>query len=1025
MSGRVAAIDVVESNTDIMLVGAATGGVWKSISGGLQWRPVFEHQHTSSIGAIAINQSNPSMVWVGTGEGNPRNSAGVGYGIYKSLDGGDSWQHLGLEKTEHIHRVVLHPDNADVAFVAASGATWGENPERGVFKTTDGGKTWKKILFVNDRTGCCDLVMDPKNPNKLFAAMWEHRRFPWSFNSGGEGSGIYVSLDGGETWKKITDKDGLPKGALGKSSIAISRSNPDVVYALVEATRSELVRSDDGGKTFRTVNKTLNIAARPFYFCDIRVDPENENRVYNMFTIVTVSTDGGRTFQTAIPYNTVHPDHHALWIHPKDGSFLVNGNDGGIAISYDRAKTWRFVETIPLAQFYHVQVDNELPYNIYGGLQDNGSWRGPSSVWENGGIRNYHWQEVGFGDGFATVPDPKDASVGYAMSQGGNLFRYNTKTGERKNIRPAPTSESVDLRFNWNAAIALDPFDSTSIYYGSQFVHKSTNRGESWRVISPDLTTNDKSKQRQKESGGLSRDVTAAENHCTILTIAPSAIKQGVMWAGTDDGNIYITANGGTSWENLTERIPNVPKATWCPHIEVSKFDAGTAYIVFDDHRRSNWETYVFKVTNFGKSWESLSEKRRPAGLAANAPWGYAHTIEQDPVQRNMLYLGTEFGMFLSYDEGKSWMKFMPAPTAPVTEFAIHPRDHDLIIGTHGRALYVLDDIRPLRAFSSMVSQKPLHLFEPLPCYQHDIKQESYHFSADAMFKGENKPYGATFTYFVGLKDEEKKWNDTAETKYKKRTVSIEILNEYGKVIRKFKGAAEYGFNRATWNLRQDGIRFPTAQEMSAGDDEPQGNEVLPGKYSARVKLEKGKEKFEARTDVEILPDPRQFIAAEDRQAKFMMMASITSKLHIIKEALTRIQKTNKSVDVVLEQLKERKDSASTSLRRDADSLKKTLKTLTEKFIEPQDRQGLFRGDDAAANKLGQVMGSLGSSFDAPTETQRTYLQFAEYNFLRALEKFNQVFSGDVKAFQEKVESMRVSLFPTLETLDATWSPKE
>ncbi|MCS7210205.1 MAG: hypothetical protein RMI34_10065, partial [Chloroherpetonaceae bacterium] len=394
MSGRVAAIEVVESDPRIMYVGAATGGVWKSTNGGITWKPIFDNQATSSIGAIAVFQPNPSIVWVGTGEGNPRNSAGVGYGVYKSLDGGETWQWLGLEKTERIHRVVLHPTDPDIAYLAVMGPTWGDSEERGVYKTTDGGKTWKKVLYINPKTGCGDLVMDPRNPNKLFACMWEHRRYPWFFTSGGPGSGLYVTFDGGESWTKLTDQDGLPKGELGRATVAIAYSNPNVVYALVEATRSVLLRSEDGGRKWKVVNNTINIASRPFYFCDLRVDPENENRLYNMAVTVTVSNDGGKTFQTLIPYNSVHPDHHALWIHPKNGAFMVNGNDGGVAISYDRGATWRFVDNLPLAQFYHVAIDNEQPYNIYGGLQDNGSWRGPSSVWENGGIKNYQWQEV-------------------------------------------------------------------------------------------------------------------------------------------------------------------------------------------------------------------------------------------------------------------------------------------------------------------------------------------------------------------------------------------------------------------------------------------------------------------------------------------------------------------------------------------------------------------------------------------------------------------------------------------------------
>ncbi len=1020
MSGRVAAIDVVESNPNIMYVGAATGGLWKSTSGGIAWKPIFDNQATSSIGAVAVCQANPSIVWVGTGEGNVRNSAGVGYGIYKSMDGGETWQWLGLEKTERIHRIILHPSDPNIAYAAAMGNTWSENDERGVYKTVDGGKSWKKILFVNNKTGCGDLVIDPKNPSKLFASMWEHRRYPWFFNSGGAGSGIYVTHDGGETWNKLTEKDGMPKGDLGRAGVAISYSNPDVVYALVEAKKSALLRSDNGGATWRTVNNTTNIAARPFYFCDIRVDPDNENRVYNMFTIVTVSNDGGKTFQTLIPYNSVHPDHHALWIHPKNGAFMVNGNDGGIAISYDRGATWRFVENLPLAQFYHVSVDNETPYHIYGGLQDNGSWRGPSSVWENGGIKNYHWDEVCFGDGFATVPDPKDASIGYAMWQGGNLVRFNVKTGERKSIRPAPPSEDVKLRFNWNSGISIDPFDAATVYYGSQFLHKSTNRGDSWTIISPDLTTNDKDKQQQDESGGLSRDVTAAENHCTILTIAPSAVKQGVIWVGTDDGNVQLTEDGGKTWKNVVGNIPNVPKATWCPHIEASKFDAGTAYVVFDDHRRGNWKTFVFKTTDYGKTWTDLT-KSTPVGLPKNAPWGFAHTIEQDPVKKDLLYLGTEFGFFVSLDDGKSWMKWTHGfPTVPVTEFAVHPRDHDLIIATHGRALYVIDDIRPLRMLSPEVFKKSIHLFDVPSAILYQEKQESYHFSADAMFKGENRLRGAMLTYSLNPPEDTQKSKDDTTTEQKK-FVQIDILNSSGSVIRNFRGSMNKGINRAVWNLRENGVRVPGAEARRGTDgDDPQGLEVLPGKYTARLKM--GKEEVTA--SIEVLPDPRYNISPEERKKKYDTMAGIQGKIKIVAEAVSRIQNTVKSVDMVLEQTRERKDSAAADLKRAGEALKKTLASLSEKFVMRQDRQGLFRGGDEALGKLSGVMNSMGSSWDAPTETQLAYLKYAESTLEKSLAEFNKVFDGDVKKFQEKIEAAKVLFFTVKESLDMNWTPK-
>ncbi|RKY89504.1 hypothetical protein DRQ09_01235 [candidate division KSB1 bacterium] len=1014
MSGRIGAVEAVVSNPNIIYVGAATGGVWKSTNGGTTFKPIFDSEPASSIGAIAVFQRNPSIVWVGTGEGNPRNSSGVGNGVYKSLDGGDTWKFMGLDSTEKIHRIILHPSNPEIVYVAALGTTWGENPERGVFKTTDGGKSWKKILYVDKKTGCADLVMDPVNPNKLFAAMWEHRRWPWFFKSGGPGSGLYVTYDGGENWKKITDREGLPEGTLGRIGVAVARSNPDVVYALVEAKKSALCRSEDGGKTWKIVNKSKNIAPRPFYYADIRVDPENENRIYSLHSTLTVSTDGGKSFKPLSPSSRVHPDHHSLWINPEDGRILIDGNDGGIAISMDRGKTWRFVENIPVAQFYHINVDMEIPYNIYGGLQDNGSWKGPSDVWENGGIRNYHWEEVGFGDGFATLSDPLNPEIGYCMSQGGNLMRFNLITGERKSIRPAHP-EGVELRFNWNAAIAIDPFNPMTVYYGSQFIHKSTDRGDTWTIISPDLTTNDPEKQKQRESGGLTMDVTAAENHTTIITIAPSPVDRNIIWAGTDDGNVQVTTDGGKNWTNVVGNIPDLPPNTWCPHIEASKFDASTAFAVFDDHRRSNWTTYIYKTTDFGKSWENLA-KNDPVKDSAPACWGFAHTIVQDPVKKDLLYLGTEFGLYISFDGGKHWMKWTHGlPTAPVRALIVHPREHDLVIGTHGRAAYILDNIRPLRTVTREIFDKPLYIFEIPPAYQHQIKQVGgYHFPADAMFRGESRPYGAMITYSVNL-PEKSKSKDKKEKK-----VDIEIIDSSGKIIRKMKGPMKKGINRVYWNLRRDGFKMPRIGEQQRRMPSP-GPEILPGTYT--VKIKSGKNEVSGK--VEVLPDPRVSITMEERQKKYDTIIRAGKRIEIITEAVNRIQNTKKSINTILEQIKNRKDAEAKEIRKSAENLKKTLSGVLDKLLGPQEKQGILARDITAIGKLSGVYRSLQSSWDAPTEAQMIYLKQAEDFLGKTLVEFNRVFDEDVKAFKQKVESAGISLFPEREPLNLNWEPEK
>jgi photosystem II stability/assembly factor-like uncharacterized protein len=774
MSGRVTAIAVVESDPEIIYVGGAISGVWKSLDGGLTFEPIFDDQPVDSIGAIAIFQRNPAVVWVGTGEGNPRNSASVGNGVYRSLDAGRSWQHLGLDKTERIRRIVLHPTNPDVAWVAAEGQEWGENPERGIYKTTDGGRSWKRILYVDERSGGSELVIDPANPNKLFATLWDYRRWPWFFRSGGPGSGLYVTYDGGDTWKRLTEDDGLPKGNLGRIGVAIAASEPRIVYALIEAEPNNVVaRSEDGGRTWQSANTESSTSERPFYYADIRVDPQWPNRVYSLTARLRVSDDSAKTFRPLGHSRDIHGDYHALWIDPADGRYLIAGEDGGVGISHDRGDTWQFAADLPFGQYYHVAVDMDVPYNVYGGLQDNGSWRGPSAVWESGAIRNSAWQVVGGGDGFVTLPDPSDSHRGYSESQGGEIGRFDLRTHERKRIRPAElsTDPAKRLRFNWNAAIAQDPYDPATIYMGSQYVLESTDRGDTWTPISPDLTTNNPDWQHQDRSGGLTIDASGAENYCAILVIAPSKVERGVIWVGTDDGRVQVTRDGGKNWTSVEANVPGVPAHTWVPQIRASTYGGGTAFVVFDDHRRSNWTPYVYRTGDYGKTWKSL---------AASNLWGWALSIEQDPVDPDLLFLGTEFGLYASFDGGGHWLRWKHGlPTASVMDLVIHPRDFDLVVGTHGRSLYILDDITPLRQMSAATLQEPLHVYQGMPGLEHyQTGGPGGGFGGGSgEFHGENRPYGALITYSLNLpglplpddkRERERKEHERAEQARKK-----------------------------------------------------------------------------------------------------------------------------------------------------------------------------------------------------------------------------------------------------------------
>ncbi|MEM1271467.1 MAG: hypothetical protein AAGI08_15590, partial [Bacteroidota bacterium] len=766
MSGRVTSIDVVLRSPNTWYVGTASGGLWMTTSGGTDWTPIFDDQPVASIGDVKVFQNNPDIIWVGTGEGNPRNSQTNGNGVYKSIDGGQTWTHLGLEDSRAIHRMILHPTDPMIAWAGVQGPAWGETEQRGVFKTTDGGKTWTKTLYVNDRTGIGDLVQDPGNPDHLIAAMWEFRRWPWFFESGGEGSGLYVSYDGGETWAQRTHEDGLPKGQLGRMGLAFAPSDPDRVYALVEAEKKNgLYRSDDGGDSWSLVS-TENIGNRPFYYADLFVDPNNENRIYNLFSLVTVSEDAGKTFDTLLPYERVHPDHHALWIHPDNSDFIINGNDGGLAVSHDRGDSWRFVENLPLAQFYHIRVDDAHPYNIYGGMQDNGSWRGPAYVYRAGGIRNAYWEEVAFGDGFDTMPDASDPRYGFAMSQGGNLYRYDLETGQRKLVRPTAAGDTT-LRFNWDAALAQDPFEPATIYYGSQYVHKSTDRGDTWTVISGDLTTNDPDKQRQIDSGGLTYDVTQAENYTTITAISASPLQENVLWAGTDDGRVHVTQDGGANWTDLTGRFAGVAEGTWVPQIHASRHRAGSAFVLFEDHRRNNWTPYAYETADFGETWTRIVDE--------DEVYGYVLSIEQDPVEPSLLFLGTEFGLHVSFDAGTTWEKWTHGvPTVSVMDLAIQEREHDLILGTFGRSAYVLDDLRPLRAVAQTMAGlgNPLTVFEtPTAVLATYAQATGTRFAAEAEYAGENRPYGARIHYMLS-----EAASADADSASSDTTATIEIL---------------------------------------------------------------------------------------------------------------------------------------------------------------------------------------------------------------------------------------------------------
>ncbi len=1025
MSGRVTAIDVVQSDPDIIFAGTASGGLWKSTSGGIKWEPVFDNEVTASIGAVAIQQSNPSVIWVGTGEGNPRNSLNGGYGVYRSLDGGKSWTSMGLEKTRHIHRIIIDPTDPNTVYVGAIGSPWGEHPERGVFKTTDGGKSWNKILFVNNRTGVADMVMDPTNPNKIFAAMWEHKRDPWFFKSGGPGSGLYMTHDGGDNWKRISEEDGLPKGELGRIGIAVARSRPNIVYALVESKKNALYRSEDGGFKWKKINDKGDIGNRPFYYSDIYVDPQNENRVYSIFTYVNVSEDGGKNFSLLMPgmrsNNGVHLDHHAWWINPEDGNFMIDGNDGGLNITRDRGESWRFIGNLPVGQFYHISTDNEFPYNVYGGMQDNGSWRGPAYVWRDQGIRNSYWQEIAFGDGFDVVPDLDDSQFGYAMSQQGYVSRYDHITGNNYTVRPTPPDAETDLRFNWNAGIGQDPFDNSTVYFGSQFVHKSTDKGLTWEVISPDLTTNDPEKQKQSESGGLTMDATGAENHCTILVIEPSPVEKDMLWVGTDDGRVHITRNGGANWTEVTQNLKGLPKGSWIPQIKASLKNKGEALLIANDYRRFNYTPYAYRTRDYGKTWERIVD--------GNDVASYTLSIVEDPENPNLMFLGTDDGLYVSFDRAGTWQKWTEGfPTVSTKDLVIHPREHDLVIGTFGRAAWVLDDIRPLRAVASDpgILDKPIAVFETPTAYQAAYQQPSgTRFSADAIFNAANREEGAMITYYIkeGKKEKsqikekdeageegEDKEGEEADTEEKTRDSVVVEIFKGEELIRtlKYKTPEKPGFHRVYWNMDEKGPDRPS-RTVRKRNRESGGVDVLPGKYRAIVSLGE----YQGETMITVATDPRLEVSSSALEEVYAAAKKLEGFTQTAADAVKQLAESKKVAEKYQKELSDLdKDKYKEEIKASKDISKK-IDGLIDVYLGKEDkRQGITRNPELTVmRRIGTAAQYVRSRKSGITETETRLISFAEADLKEALDKTNAFFSEDWKTYRETIEPISLSMF--------------
>jgi len=917
MSGRITAIDVVKKNTKIIYVGAASGGVWKSENGGSAWKPIFDNESTQNIGALNIFQNNPNIIWVGTGEGNPRNSMNLGNGIYKSIDGGKNWKHMGLAKTKTIHRIITDPNDSNILFVGAMGDPFSPSENRGLYKTINGGKTWKRILYSNKTSGVADLIMDPKNTKKLIATLYDHRRTTHYFRSGGSGSGIYITEDGGENWKKLSTKNGLPSGELGRIGIAIAPSNPDRIYAKIEAKKNSLYRSDDGGKNWRLINDNPKFTNnRPFYFQDLAVDPQDPNRLYNLYQPLSVSYDGGKSFDKTpmIPADEtkgIHADFHAFWVNPKDPHNFIIGGDGGIGITNDYGKSWYFPETIPVAQFYHINVDYDTPFNVYGGMQDNGNWSGPAYTWKRGGIRTLYWQYLVGGDGFYISPDKSNSRFGYGTSQNGELYRYDKLTGYYISIKPPNLNYKIPLRFNWNSAFSLDPFDENGVYYASQYVHYSRDKGSTWSIISNDLTTNNPEHQKN-DYGGLTLDISGAETYNSLLTIAPSSLNKDIIWTGSDDGEIYLTTNGGKKWKLVSKNILNFPHQPWITQIKASRYNPGTAWVVVNNYRKGDYNPYLFKTNDYGKTWIQLLDSEKIEG--------YSLSFIQDPVVENLLFLGTENGLWISIDRGKNWKKFKNGyPSVSTMDMVIQEKESALIIGTFGRAIWILDDLLSLREIAKKNIKKEINLFPVNDAIQ--VKglfinpPGNIWTGFDTTFEGENKPFQEVEIPFYLNTDIESN-NRVKGSIYDSKEKKINEINS-SDIIE--------GLNYITWRLDE----ASESLNHREGINKSRGIAVLPGLYKIVLEYKNQKDSVM----IKINQDPRFDISTEIEKEIYLFKKSSKKIVKQLNDVFRKMDKISDSLDN-MEEIIDRKNKNSFS------DIKTAINQLKEVGKEtPKNRQ--------------------------------------------------------------------------------------
>ncbi len=1015
MGGRVSALAGVPGDPLTFYFGHASGGVFKTVNGGVTFEPIFDHIGVPSIGAISLAPSDPNVVYVGTGEGNPRNSASVGRGVWRSVDAGDTWTFIGLGDTEKITRIRVHPTDPDVAYVAALGHEWGDNEERGIFRTTDGGATWESILYVDAQTGAADLAMDPENPRILYAALYDFRRQPWYFRSGGAGSGLYRTADGGDTWTNLADgapDNGLPDGILGRIGVAVAPSDANVVYAMIESTHDGQVwRSNDRGKTWEVTTTDGGVNSRPFYFTDLRVDPETPERLYSLSGRLMVSTDGARTWEQL--GRDVHPDHQSMWIDPTDANFILDGNDGGVYLSRDRGANFEYLNRVALGQFYQIGADMRDPYWVCGGLQDNGVWCGPSQTRATVGLLNDNWYIIHFGDGYYTQIDPTDWQTVYTNAHYGNIVRVDQQSFEKQSVQPYPVSlrgaaaGDHPYRFNWNSPIHMSPHDPAVVYFGSNVLFRTDDGGRSWTEISPDLTTNDPSKQIAS-GGEITIDNTSAEYHTTIHTISESPVQAGVIWVGTDDGLVQVTTDGGASWENV--KPADQPDESWVSRIDASHHEAGAAYVTFDRHRSDDMAPYVYRTRDFGQTWENITNDL-PA-------FGYLHVVREDPRNPDLIYVGSEFGLFASFDGGASWTELSGGslPPAPVNDLLIHPRDNDLIVGTHGRSIWILDDATPLQQMAEARTTGTT-LFDPPRATRFQM-QFNKPFLAQSSWKGRNPGSVATISYWLAEADAVAAGEDggggagddaSAEAGSgadgSDSGISLTIEDGAGTTIRHLDATADPGMNRVTWGLDYD----PLGQG-GGGNPFAASNPLVrvpPGVYTVRLAVGD----TELTKLLQVRMDPLARVTEADVIAQVEAARRLARMRHAADTSIDDTESVQEGLETFADTY-EGQDGTPGELADDALDIHGDLEAIrTEMVSEP----GGYRSPAMLRDRISAMLGQVGTVSERPNSQQDQWIEVFDTSLQELSAEIARIIQEDVGDLNRRIQESGLPMIQTPE----------